>query len=151
MKSMRIGEVAQEAGVNIDTIRYYERRGLLEEPGRRPSGYRVYGVEAVQIIRFIRRAQDLGFTLDEIQDLLRLRTTTRGKRDDVRALAQAKVRDISLKVAQLTAMKEALEVLLTSCACKTGEPECPILEALDDPKPLLTIGRRPKDVEHARH
>jgi len=130
---MKIGQVATRAGVNIDTLRYYERRGLLAEPQRRPSGYREYPEETVPIIRFIKRAQDLGFTLNEIEELISLRDGGDGRRRSaVRALAEAKMRDIDQKLARLQAMRSALFGLVESCACSRGRPACPILEALND-------------------
>ncbi len=130
---MKIGQVATRAGVNIDTLRYYERRGLLAEPERRPSGYREYPEETVPIIRFIKRAQDLGFTLNEIEELISLRDGGDGRRRSaVRALAEAKMRDIDQKLARLQAMRSALFGLVESCACSRGRPACPILEALND-------------------
>lgn len=148
---MRIGQVAEQAGVNIDTLRYYERRGLLDEPERRPSGYREYPPETVQVLRFIKRAQDLGFTLHEVQDLLRLRQA-RGSRPEVRTLAEVKLHAIEEKIARLSAMRDALGVLVKSCACGRGPATltCPILEALDDPKPLVQIRMR-KEKKHANH
>lgn len=129
---LRIGEVAGRAGVNIQTLRYYERRGLLEEPERSSSGYREYPSEAVRLIRFIKRAQDLGFTLGEIEELIALRDGKGRRRSEVRALAETKMRDIDKKLAQLQAMRSALYGLVESCACRDGRPTCPILEALDD-------------------
>jgi Hg(II)-responsive transcriptional regulator len=129
---LRIGEVASRAGVNIQTLRYYERRGLLEAPERTPSGYREYPSEAVRLIHFIKRAQDLGFTLKQTQELVALRDARGRKRSEVRALAEAKIRDIDRKVAQLQAMRSALSTLVESCACRDTRPRCPILEALDD-------------------
>jgi len=142
---MKIGQVATRAGVNIDTLRYYERRGLLAEPERRPSGYREYPEETVPIIRFIKRAQDLGFTLNEIEELVSLRDGGNGKRkSEVRALAEAKMRDIDQKLARLQAMRSALSGLIESCACTGGRPDCPILEALNDSadSPQVLQGRR---------
>lgn len=132
MKGLTIGEVAKQAGVNLETIRYYERRGILREPPRRPSGYRQYDPEAVRLVRFIKRAQDLGFTLKEIQDLLRLRENPRGNRSQISALAQAKLSDIDKKIQHLQAMRRALEVLLNACACKSRTLDCPIIDALND-------------------
>jgi Hg(II)-responsive transcriptional regulator len=132
---LRIGAVAGKAGVNIQTLRYYERRGLLRPPGRTPSGYREYPSETVRLVRFIKRAQDLGFTLKEIADLITLRSTAGRKRDTVRGLAEAKMRDIDRKLAQLQAMRGALSTLVESCACAQAMPVCPILEALDDGEP----------------
>lgn len=127
---MQTGEVAARAGVNIQTLRYYERRGLLGRPPRTSSGYRRYSDEAVRIVRFVKRAQELGFTLDEAEQLLRLRHVTVSRRPSVRALAVAKLADIDTKIAQLTAMRAALKTTLSAC-CGDGALECPILEALE--------------------
>ena len=131
---MKIGHVAGQAAVNIDTVRYYERRGLLPEPERGPSGYRDYPEETVPLIRFIKRTQDLGFSLKEIENLISLRAGGDGRRrSDVRGLAEAKIRDIDQKLARLQAMRSALLSLVESCANSRGQPTCPILEALGDP------------------
>lgn len=147
---MKIGQVAAEAGVNIDTLRYYERRGLLEEPSRRPSGYREYPVETVRIIRFIKRAQDLGFTLDEVEELLQLRPGQSSNKNRARTIAQSKLRDIDEKIMRLTAIRDALNGLVEACACSTRAPGCAILEAFDDPKPLLQISRGGKDKHNGK-
>jgi MerR family mercuric resistance operon transcriptional regulator len=128
---MRIGEVAAEAGVNIQTVRYYERLGLLPEPQRRSSGYRAYDHDTVRLVRFIKRAQELGFTLREIAELIDLRQSPR-RGAEVRALAAAKVEDIERKMRQLGAMRTALGGLVQACDCEGGAPMCPIIEALDD-------------------
>lgn len=133
-ETLRTGEVAARAGVNIQTIRYYERRGILKEPERRTSGYREYPPDSVQLIRFIKRAQDLGFTLTEIEDLLRLRSDQDSACSEVRAAAEAKIRDIEQKVRHLRAMKRALGVLVASCVAEGSPRHCPILEALADGK-----------------
>ncbi len=146
---LRIGAVARGAGVNIQTLRYYERRGLVRPPGRTPSGYREYPSEAVRLVRFIKRAQDLGFTLNEIGDLIALRNAAGRKRDNVRALAVAKMRDIDRKLEQLTAMRGALSTLVETCACRDGKPACPILEALDE-REEATARRETPGVESAR-
>lgn len=132
LKTLRIGEVAARAGVNIQTVRYYERRGLLKDPPRRPSGYREYPGEAVRLIRFVKRAQELGFTLAEVEELLRLHDHRVGRCADVRAAALAKMEDIDRKLNNLQAMKRALAVLVASCSRDGSSRECPILEALDD-------------------
>ncbi len=131
-ETLRTGEVAAQAGVNVQTLRYYERRGLLEEPSRRSSGYREYSPDAVQLIRFIKRAQELGFTLAEVEDLLRLRGDQETACAEVRTAAEAKIEDIEQKVRHLRAMKRALVVLVASCATEGSPRHCPILEALDD-------------------
>jgi Hg(II)-responsive transcriptional regulator len=127
---MRIGTAAEQAGVNVQTLRYYERRGLLPRPPRRMSGYREFPDDAVRMVRFIKRAQDLGFTLDEVEELLRLRSDRRRDRARVRAVAEKRVRQIDRKIAELKAMKTALAHLVH--CCEDGSTlECPIIEALD--------------------
>jgi Hg(II)-responsive transcriptional regulator len=129
---MLIGDVASEAGVNIQTLRYYERRGLIPAPKRTASGYRQYSDEAVRLVTFIKRAQELGFTLREVQQLLKLRTPGPKRRDAARAAAEAKVRDIDAKIRDLGAMRTALMQLVGTCACSGGSAmTCPILEALE--------------------
>ena len=129
---MRIGDVAARAGVNKQTLRYYERRGILVEPKRSRSGYREYPDDTVRLIRFIKRAQELGFTLAEIEELVMLRRTNRKQRSKVRELAAAKMRDIDQKLERLQAMRSALGVLVEDCTCGAETLTCPILEALDD-------------------
>ena len=127
---MRIGAAAEQAGVNVQTLRYYERRGLLPRPPRRTSGYREFPDEAVRVVRFVKRAQDLGFTLDEIEELLRLRSDKRRDRARVRSVATTRVRDIDRKIAELQAMRQALSHLVHCCE-EGSTLECPIIEALD--------------------
>jgi len=128
---MRIGEVACEAAVNIQTLRYYERRGLLERPRRSPSGYRSYPAETVRVVRFVKRAQELGFSLSEVGELLRLRGGRARSRERIRARAEARLRDVDDRLRSLAAMRAALSALVDSCRCG-ARPECPILEALED-------------------
>lgn len=130
--SMRIGEVSRLAGVNIQTLRYYERRRLLPEPDRHPSGYREYGPETVRLVRFIKRAQELGFTLREIGELIQLRKNDSRSGTEVRALATAKLQDVERRIHRLGAMRNALRGLIKACACEGASPTCPIIEALDD-------------------
>jgi len=129
---MWVAETAREAGVNAQTLRYYERRGLLPRPPRRRSGYREYSGAAVRIVRFIKRAQELGFSLDEIGDLIRLRAVRRSERHHVRAIAERKVDEIERKIAQLQSMRAALHQLVDACH-RGGVAECPIIDALNDP------------------
>ncbi len=128
---LTIGEVADQAGVNPQTLRYYERRGILGRARRTPAGYRVYAPDTVRVIRFIKRAQELGFTLDEIEELLAFRKVARRKRGQVRALAAKKVGDVRSKIVHLQAIERALGTLVDACGCETGDAECPILDALD--------------------
>ena len=132
-RTLRTGEVAAAAGVNVETLRYYERRGILKEPRRRPSGYREYPRETVQIVRFVKRAQELGFSLDVIEELLALRDDDARACTEVRQLAQEKVDDIEDKIRSLRAMQRALTTLIKSCGADVSARECPIIEALDEP------------------
>ncbi len=126
---MWISEAAGQAGVNVQTMRYYERRGLLPKPPRRTSGYREFPDEAVRVVRFIKRAQDLGFSLDEVEELLRLRRQSGRNRARIRAVAEQKIRQIEQKISELERMKRALRTLVHSCH-EGGTLECPIIEAL---------------------
>lgn len=129
-EKLRIGAVAEQAGVNIQTLRYYERRGLLANPARTPAGYREYASDAPQIVQFIKRAQQLGFTLTEIQELLRLRAAPNRDRARVCRVATAKIADIEEKLARLEAVRRALADLVD--CCERGDSiQCSILEALN--------------------
>lgn len=130
MATLRTAEVAEQAGVNIETLRFYERKGILPEPPRRPSGYREYPPETVERVRFIKRAQELGFSLREVQDLLDLRQMERVKAGRVRKVAEAKLEEIEHKIRDLEAMRQSLSELL--CACDGQKPitSCPIIESL---------------------
>jgi MerR family mercuric resistance operon transcriptional regulator len=130
-KPLTIGQVAKQAGVGVETIRFYERRGLIAEPKRRASGYRQYALDAVRRIRFIRRAKELGFTLEEISDLLSLRVHPNSKSSDVRKRAREKISDIEDKIAALGDMRDALERVASKCKGSRPTSECPILEELD--------------------
>jgi MerR family copper efflux transcriptional regulator len=132
MDSVTIGQLAKAAGVGVETVRFYEREGLLAEPPRRRSGYRQYPREAIARIRFIRRAKDLGFTLKEITELLELRIDPDKSCADVRALAKAKIADVDAKIEDLTRIKAALETLARACRGKGPTSECPILDAIVD-------------------
>ncbi len=131
MKSLTIGHLAKQAGVNLETVRYYERRDLLPRPPRSASGYRLFPVEAARRLRFIRRAQDLGFSLKEIRELLSLRVSRTTRSADIRARAEAKVADIEAKIRSLESMKKTLRKLTRICDGCAPMAECPILESLD--------------------
>jgi MerR family copper efflux transcriptional regulator len=130
MESLTIGKLAQRAGVGVETIRFYEREGLISEPPRRPSGYRDYPLETVARIVFIRRAKDLGFTLKEINELLELRVRPRRNCAQVKQSADAKIADIEGKIASLRRMRRALKDLTKACEERTQTTECPILASL---------------------
>ena len=130
MTTLTIGQVAGQAGVGVETVRFYERQGLLEEPPRRQSGYREYGEDAVTRLRFIRRAKQLGFTLKEIKELLALRRDPSTPGADVKRRAEAKIADIEMKVKALQKMKKALVKMTTACSGHGTSAECPLLGAL---------------------
>jgi MerR family copper efflux transcriptional regulator len=131
MDNLTIGQVAKKAGVNIQTIRYYERRNLLPEPSRGESGYRHYEEETVRHIRFIRNAKELGFSLKEIGELLSLRLDPGGMSAAVKELAKEKLADIEGKIDTLQRMHTALDGLIHTCPGCGPVRECPILDALD--------------------
>lgn len=132
MNGLTISQVAHRAHVNVMTVRYYERRGLLPEPPRSASGYRQYLPEAVKQIRFIKSAQELGFSLKEISELLALRVKDENNCEEVKVKAEKKIEDIEEKMKILAQMKKVLSKLTAACATRTpSSRECPILEALD--------------------
>lgn len=131
MAAMTIGKVAKQAGVGVETIRFYERERLIAQPRRRPSGYRQYDPEVVQRVRFIRRAKELGFTLREIAELLDLRVESDGHCSDVLKLATAKIADIESRIEGLRRFKQALTILTRACRCGRPADPCPILQALE--------------------
>lgn len=131
MKPLAIGRLAKQAGVNLETVRYYERRGLLPRPPRSASGYRLFPAEAARRLRFIRRAQELGFSLKEIRELLSLRVSRTTTSAVIRTRAEAKVADIEAKIRSLESMKLTLRKLTKVCDGCGPAAECPILESLD--------------------
>lgn len=134
--ALKIGQVAEQGGVNLQTIRYYEREGLLPEPPRLQSGYRMFPDATVRRVHFIKRAQELGFTLAEIKELLALRIDGKRNRSEVRTLATAKISDIEQKIRTLKRMKRALSELTERCSGCGPSSECPILESIDSEEVL---------------
>ncbi len=130
--ALTIGQVAQAAAVNIQTIRYYERRGLIPKPRRTPAGYRQYAEDAVDRIRFIKHAQELGFTLQEIQELLALRVQHGAACDAVERKTRAKLAIVEQKIRDLQRMRRTLQRLVHACIARRPTDDCPILEALAD-------------------
>jgi MerR family copper efflux transcriptional regulator len=128
---LTIGAVAKRAGVAIDTIRYYEREGLLPEPARRPSGYRSYGEDTVAQLLFIRRAKNLGFTLEEIRELLALSVDRQRGVKAVRQRAQRRLAEIEARIAELERVRAGLAELIEACPGHGAPAQCPILRALD--------------------
>lgn len=128
---LRIGEVARKAGVGVETVRFYERQGLIEEPARRASGYRQYDESAISRIRFIRRAKDLGFSLLEVGELLAMRTDPGPNCNAVKAQASEKIHQIEHKIESLRRMKAALEEVSARCGTQSDAEACPFLDALE--------------------
>jgi len=129
---LTISTLARLGSVNLETVRYYERQGLLAKPPRTASGYRVFPREAAQQLRFIKRVQELGFSLGEIRELLTLRMRPGTSRATVRARAQRKITDIDQKIQTLQAMKKALHGLIDRCDGCGPIGSCPILQSLDE-------------------
>jgi DNA-binding transcriptional MerR regulator len=129
---MRIGEVAAEARVNVQTIRFYERRGLIKKPRRLPSGYRDYPAGAVNVLRFIKRAQKQGFTLQEIERLLRRLAARSLTAAEARACFEAKIQSIDEQIRDLQAMRDELGASLENCECRDGHSLCPGLKVIAD-------------------
>jgi MerR family copper efflux transcriptional regulator len=129
---MRIGKASREAGVNVQTLRYYERRGLLPRTGRLASGYREYDPATVALVRFIKNAQELGFTLNEISELIALRANRSRSDEDVRQLATKKVEEMDRRIRQLTEMRDELAALVERCSQARCTDDCVIIDAFDD-------------------
>ena len=127
---MRTSELAGEAGVKAETLRYYERRGLLERPPRTPGGYRDYPAGAVELLRFIKRAQELGFTLDEVEELLHLDNGGPDSCYDARSLAEERKADLDARIADLERMSASLGDLIDSCDLPRATRRCPLLGAI---------------------
>lgn len=127
---MRIGEVATKTSVSVETLRYYERRGLLRDPERSASGYRSYGSDVVRRVHFVRNAQELGFSLDEIGGLLRMWEDSATSCEQVADRAGATLERIDAKMAQLERMRGALAQYVTACRASETLAECPLLISL---------------------
>lgn len=127
-EGLTIGQVANAAGVNVETIRYYQKRGLLQEPPKPDSGYRIYPQATVSRLSFIKRAQSLGFTLEEIAKLLDLGD---GKCEETQVIARQKLQQIATRIHDLQAMAQVLDELLAACeSSPASTKDCPIIEAL---------------------
>jgi len=124
-----IGGLSQRTGTNVETIRYYERVGLLAAPARSPGGYRLYRIEHVKRLTFIRRARALGFSINEVRTLLKLAAERKRPCAEVLVVAEAHLEDVRAKIADLTAMERVLKDTVARCANGTGS-HCPLIEAL---------------------
>lgn len=131
MQQLTISRLAEESGVNLQTVRYYERQGLVVPTARTHAGYRIFQPETARRIRFIKRAQELGFSLTEIKELLSLRVDAHTTRADIRKRAQAKLADVEQKIHHLEAIRASLSRLTTSCRGCGPLGDCPILKNLD--------------------
>ncbi|MFU8805018.1 MAG: heavy metal-responsive transcriptional regulator [Bradymonadaceae bacterium] len=125
-----VGEVARRCGVTADTIRYYEQRELIPEPPRTEAGYRNYPRDTVKRVMFIRHAQELGFNLEEISELLRLSTTTKASCAEVQDVARQKADELRVKIEAMQKMLDGLEALTEICPSGLPVSECPILDML---------------------
>ena len=133
MQTLTIGQVAKQAGLGVETVRYYEREGLIPPPPRSASGYRHYPAESVRRLHFIRHAKALGFSLADIRELLDLRADPRASSEPIRDIAAAKLVEIREKIAALERMQQTLEQLVDECPGHVPTTECPILDALAHP------------------
>jgi len=130
-KAFTIGRLASEVGINLETVRFYEREGLLKKPPRSRNGYRQFPVDSIRRLRFIRRAQDLGFSLNEIRELLALRASSGTSCEEICRLAEAKLADVEAKITTLESLRDSLRKLAKSCPRCAPLSDCPILECLD--------------------
>ena len=126
-----IGTVSAQTDIGIETIRFYEKKGLLKTPARTPGGYRQYDDEAIQRLLFITRAKALGFTLKEISELLSLQLNSKSRCSDVKKKAQERLHDIDKRISSLQRMRKALNKLVRACDGQGRTDDCPILEALE--------------------
>lgn len=126
---LRVGQVAHAAGVNVQTLHYYERRGLLRTPRRTPSGYRVYHEDTLETVRGIKRAQALGFTLGEIRQLMTIHSGRRSP-GTVIEMVTGKVREIDAKIRDLRTMRRSLRDVAERCECGGDLSRCDVLEGL---------------------
>ena len=136
MDILSIGQVARRAEVGVETVRFYEREGLLEEPPRRASGYRQYSEQVVSRLRFIKRAKLLGFSLKEMSELLLLRVDAQTSCDEVKRRTEAKLAEVERKLVELQRMRQALLQVHTLCTGLGPTSRCPMLDALDQQEPL---------------
>ena len=128
---MRIGQLADETGVSVQAIRFYERRGLLKEPARLASGYRSYSADAVRRIKFIKRSQELGYSLAEVAQLLELKDSQPNDAAQARTMVETKIRNIEAKVRDLQHMRDELIKVAQACGCGDGRTACRILDRLE--------------------
>lgn len=144
MSTLTIGKLASAADVGVDTVRFYERAGLMKKPPRSASGYRLYNIADAERLRFIRRSKALGFSLDEIVELLKLNDGG-GRRSAVRALAQRRLAEIEQRLVELSRMRETLRGLVHKCHGDGSLEGCPIIETV-----LSDTPASPRRVRHGK-
>ncbi len=127
----QIGEIAKMADVNIQTIRYYERRNILKPSSKKESGFRLYSIDAVKTIKFIKHAQELGFKLDEIKELMNLRVPSVGRCKRVKKHAWEKLTSIQQKISLLKKIEQTLKKLIVDCEQNKTSQDCPIIESME--------------------
>lgn len=130
MAHLRIGELARQAGLSVETLRYYERRGLIPPPARLASGYRIYPAETLDRLTFIRRGKALGFSLEEIAELLQLEVNPQQSAAQVKTRVDARITAVEEKIRQLQQLKQSLQQLSSRCSGEGSTGDCPILEFL---------------------
>jgi len=128
---MQIGEIAEIAGIGIQALRYYERKGILKPAKKKDSGYRLYNQQSLKTVRFVKNAQDLGFSLKEIKDLLKLRVTSPSRNQSVRKQASAKLDSVREKIMTLRSIEASLEKLINDCKLNKSTGKCPIIDNLE--------------------
>ncbi|MFV2082411.1 MAG: MerR family DNA-binding protein [bacterium] len=131
MRPLTIGKVAKLTGIGVETVRFYEKSGLIDEPPRSKSGYRQFPASTVARVRFIKRAKELGFTLNEIKGLLHLKLNPTTSCDEVRHMAEEKRMNVRAKIESLRGIERALDALISACSASGPTGECPFLEALE--------------------
>jgi MerR family copper efflux transcriptional regulator len=141
MAGMTIGKLAEQAGVSIDTVRFYERKALIDEPARTASNYRIYPASDITRLRFIKKAKELGFSLSEIKELLALSCDPSASKADVKHQVESKINDIKQKIIDLKNIVTALEHLTSECDGHGSVSDCPILDALEENG----------EIHHSRH
>ena len=144
METLTIGQVARRAGVGVETVRFYEREGELSEPPRRASGYRQYSEQVVTRLHFIKRAQQLGFSLKEITELLQLRVDAQTSCEEVKQRTEAKIAEVERKLIELRRMRQALLQVAALCTGQGPGGHCPMLDALDQQEPLDQVADQEK-------
>ncbi len=132
MQDLSVGKLAEKAGINLETVRYYEGIGLMPKPKRKDSGYRIYSENDLKRLLFVKRAKELGFTLKEIKELLEIKIETKSTCGDIKHIAEHKILDVELKIKDLQKIKKALKNLVAQCICEeVSTDDCPILESIE--------------------